>query len=100
MSALSNDQGRAYEFIFRDKNSLDYIHYAGLNFPCRYIPMNDGYTYLVSVESLNNALYNNKTGYPSKEAQQIDEKIFFFLQDKDIYRPTHEIVKILSKVIA
>lgn len=59
--------------------------------------MNDGYTYVVTVESLDNALYNNETGYLPKEAQQIDEHIFFFLQDKDIYRPIHEIVKILVK---
>lgn len=38
--------------------------------------MNDGYTYVVTVESLDNALYNNETGYLPKEAQQIDEHIF------------------------
>lgn len=93
MSALSNDQGRAYD------DSLDYINYNDQRFPCRYIQMNDDVIYLVSVESLNKVIYDDAIEYVSAKAQSIDEEIFFFLKDSDITRPTHKIVKILNKVI-
>lgn len=84
--------GKAFEY--------DHIDYAGHHYPCRTILMPDGYEYTVSVDTLNKEIYRDTLGYISSEAQQIDERLFFYLNDDDIHRPMSEIVEIINEAIA
>lgn len=47
----------------------------------------------VSTTSLQKAMFNKKGGYKNLNCILLDEKIFFFVDDKDINLPDEELVK-------
>lgn len=51
---------------------------------------------LISTISLNNALLNNGSGYVSKEAQHIDEEIYFFVEDNEIELQDTELINLIK----
>ncbi|MCQ2253228.1 MAG: hypothetical protein MJZ61_07245 [Bacteroidales bacterium] len=66
-------------------NNREYISYEGKRYPVRFVNV-DGGKLMVSVESLNTALFAPGTiEYRNEEARRIDESIFFFLDDENIY---------------
>ena len=47
----------------------------------------------VSTEGLQKAMFNKKGSYKNLGCMLLDEKIFFFVDDKDISLPYEELVK-------
>lgn len=66
-------------------NNREYISYEGKRYPVRFVNV-DGGKLMVSVESLNTALFvPGTTEYKNSEARHIDDNIFFFLDDENIH---------------
>ena len=55
----------------------------------------------IATESFDEVLYDEETGLPtSKDAEAIDETLFYFVQDNEIYLPQHELLQLLKKQVA
>lgn len=66
-------------------NKREYISYEGKRYPVRFVNV-DGGSLMVSVESLNSALFApDSIEYKNEEARRIDDSIFFFLNDENIH---------------
>lgn len=53
----------------------------------------------VSTLSLENALLDEDGIYISNEAQEIDESLFYYVEENEIDLPEAEIIELLEKVI-
>lgn len=78
------------------------VEYEGKKYPCRevhgVIEFGD---VIVSVESLENQLIYPGSGSPvSREAEKLDEKIFFYVPDDKINLPEDELKAYVEKSIA
>lgn len=51
---------------------------------------------LISTISLNTSLLNNGSAYVSKEAQQIDEEIYFFVEDNEMELQDTELINLIK----
>ncbi|UYF71867.1 MULTISPECIES: hypothetical protein [Acinetobacter] len=54
---------------------------------------------LISTTALNEALMTGDGGYVSIEASQIDEKIYYFVEDVEIKLPDSELSNLILKQI-
>jgi len=64
---------------------VHFIKYHGKRYPVRYVNV-DGGSLMVSVESLNKALFvSGGSEYKNAEARRVDDSVFFFLDDENIY---------------
>lgn len=77
------------------KPYLFYIEFNGKSYPAREVCLEDN-DYTISVSSLNEALLDGNGNYVSENAKNIDEDIFYYLEDSDIEKPDEEIIKILE----
>lgn len=83
------------------KNDICYFEFAGKVYPSRSLKLGREWgDVVVSVQSLNAMLINEKGQYPSAAAERLDEKIFFFVDDEDIDKPTKHLVKKVLKEVA
>ncbi len=73
------------------------ITYQNRKFETRELDLHDWGLVTVSTTSLGDLLFNNETGYPSKEAEVIDETIFFFVAENEIYLSDKELAKVVLK---
>jgi hypothetical protein len=51
---------------------------------------------LISTINLNTALLNNGSAYVSKEAQRIDEEIYFFVEDNEMDLQDTELINLIK----
>ncbi len=66
------------------KMNRQYMTYSGKRYPVRFINV-DGGSLMVSVESLNSALFVPGTSeYKNAEARRVDDSVFFFLDDENL----------------
>ncbi len=85
--------------INRKRLKLDYINYNGNNYLCRWLDLgNEWGTVLISISSLDNVIMNN-ANYSSKEAQRIDEQIFFYVDDAEIFLPQNILIHKILEVL-
>lgn len=66
-----------------------YISFKGIKYPYRQLSLNgfdsyDSTHYCVATESLEKALFDKQMAPVSKEAEFIDEHIFFYVKDNQI----------------
>ena len=55
----------------------------------------------IATKALDKVLYDEETGLPtSREAESIDDTLFYFVQDEEIYLPQHELLQLLKKQVA
>lgn len=74
---------------------MDTINFQNKEFKVREIELPDlGYVF-ISTTSLNEALMNKGNDYVSKEAQNIDEKIYFFVEENQIEFTEEDLVKLV-----
>lgn len=74
-----------------------YVIFDGRKYPCRQIWFERG-RQLVATSDLDMVIYGDG-GWPSWEAQYLDEQILFYLDPEEITLPHREIVKILREYI-
>ena len=65
--------------------TMNFINYKRKKYPFREIKLPEFGYVNISTESLNKVLLNKEgTDYRTKEAKFVDEKIFYFIEDKKI----------------
>lgn len=81
-------------------SEFEYVEYQNIDYPirtARFWNMN----VRIATKSLDKALYDEESGLPtSKEAESIDDTLFYFVQDNEIYLPQHELLQLLEKQVA
>lgn len=81
-------------------SEFEYVEYKGIDYPIRTAHFWD-MNVRVATESFDKALYDEETGLPtSQDAEAIDDTLFYFVQDNEIYLPQHELLQLLEKHIA
>ena len=78
------------------------ITYKGECYTCRIVKSNDGEELIIAGTSLLDALipYENTdecNGFADKEAEELDEEIFYYTSDSDLKLPDNELIAILKE---
>lgn len=74
---------------------MDIINFQNKEFKVREIELPDLGNVFISTANLNDALMNNGSDYISKEAQNIDEQIYFFVEENEIELTEKDLVKLV-----
>lgn len=77
---------------------LFYYTFCGKDYPARTISYWDE-NQIVSTIDLENKLLDDRDNYVSCKARCIDEQIFFFVDNDDIFKSEKEIQKIMFEAI-
>lgn len=81
----------------------EYIEYRGATYPAYSIEFNDElgeHMELVSVQSLNDALFDEEDKYLDRRAEVIDDSIFYFIPDEMGEKSLEEIREFIQNDIA
>lgn len=86
---------------FLPENGFDYsnniIRYKGIEYPFRTIYFDREYSFvIVSVSSLNDAIFYQEGCWPCSLAEYIDSKIIFYVADADIEKSDKKLRQILK----
>lgn len=78
------------------------ITYKGENHTCRIVKSNDGEELIVAGISLLDELIpyeitDECSGFADKEAEEVDEEIFYYTSDCDLKLPDKELIAILKE---
>lgn len=72
---------------------MDTIEFQNQEFKVREIGLPEFGNVLISTNSLNELLLDEDGGYTSNEAEIIDEKIFYFVENNEIELNEDELIK-------
>ena len=75
---------------------MDVLKFQNIEYKIREIELPGLGNVLISTTSLNNALLNNGSYYISKEAQSLDEEIYFFVGDNEIELQDTELINLIK----
>jgi len=78
------------------------INYKGENYTCRIVKDSDGEELIIAGTSLLDELMPYEitdvcNGFADKEAEEVDEEIFYYTNDSDLKLPDKELIKILKE---
>lgn len=78
------------------------ITYKGTDYTCRVVTNNEGESLIIGGWELLDVLIpypitNTCSGFADKEAERVDETIFFYVSESDLKLPDNELVEILSE---
>ncbi len=78
------------------------INYKGKKYTCRIVRSNEGEELIIAGTSLLDVLMpypatDDSDGFADKEAEKIDEDIFFYTADSNLGLPDDELIKELKK---
>ena len=78
------------------------INYKDTDYTCRIVTSNEGESLIIGGLELLNALMpypitDKCNGFADKEAERVDEEIFFYTSESDLKLPDNELVAILSE---
>ena len=78
------------------------INYKGKDYTCRIVNSNEGEELIIAGTSLLDVLMpdpmtDTSDGFADKEAEKIDEDIFFYTADNNLGLPDDELIKELKK---
>ena len=81
-------------------SEFEYIEYNGTKYPIRYVYFWDMNVRIATI-SFEKELIDEKTGLPiSRKAEAIDDIIFYFVQDNEIFLPQHNLLRLIEKQVA
>lgn len=81
-------------------SEFEYVEYQNIDYPIRTARFWD-MDVRIATKSFDKALYDEETGLPtSQEAESIDDTLFYFVQDDEIYLPQHKLLQLLEKQVA
>ena len=78
------------------------ISYKGENYTCRIVMSNDGEELIIAGTSLLDELMpyeitDECNGFADKEAEKVDDEIFYYTSDCDLKLPDKELIAILKE---
>lgn len=74
---------------------MDKISFNNIEFPIREIEHPDLGIVFISVNSLNEILFNDDGSYFSNEAESIDDMIYYFVNDSEIKLLEKDLINLL-----
>lgn len=81
-------------------SEFEYVEDQGKDYPIRTARFWD-MTVRIATKSFDKALYDEESGLPtSKEAEAIDDTLFYFVQENEIFLPQHELLQLLENQVA
>lgn len=72
------------------------ISFNTKNYKTRLVHIDEFGEVLISVESLNSDLINQRGSYISTEAEFIDQQIFYFVSERQIDLPIKQLIKLVK----
>ena len=77
------------------------INYKGNGYTCRIVESNDGEQLIIGGLTLMDVLMPHPitegcSGFADKEAEKVDEEIFFYTSDADLKLPDCDLIEILK----
>lgn len=76
---------------------MNTIKFQNKEYKTREIELPEFGNVLISTTSLNDALLNNGSNYVSDEAKNIDDEIYFFVEENEIEMNEVDLVKLISQ---
>ena len=78
------------------------INYKGMDYTCRNVTSNEGESLIIGGLELLDVLMpypitDKCNGFADKEAERVDEEIFYYTSESDLKLPDNELVAILSE---
>ncbi len=78
------------------------INYKGKNYTCRIVKSNDGEDLIIAGTRLLDAIMpypitDSCNGFADREAERVDDEIFFYTSDSDLQLPDNKLVAILKE---
>ena len=78
------------------------INYRGENYTCRVVKSNEGENLIIAGTRLLDAIMpypitDSCNGCADREAEKVEEEIFFYTSDSDLQLPDNELVAILKE---
>ena len=78
------------------------ISYKGENYTCRIVMSNEGEELIIAGTSLLDELMpyeitDECNGFADKEAEEVDDEIFYYTSDCDLKLPDNELIAILKE---
>lgn len=78
------------------------INYKGMDYTCRIVTSNEGESLIIGGLELFDVLMpypitDKCNGFADKEAERVDEEIFYYTSESDLKLPDNELVAILSE---
>lgn len=70
-----------------------------IEFKVREIDLPEFGNVLISTNSLNELLFNEEGSYISDEAVEVDEQIFYFVEENEIELPEEELVTLIIEQV-
>ena len=74
---------------------MDTISFNNKQFPIREIELPNLGMVFISINSLNDIIFNMEGGYISDEAEAVDEMIFYYVNDNEITLPENALINLL-----
>ena len=78
---------------------MNFFCFENNKYPYRELYLNDFSNVIISTRSLSSVLMNEDGTYTSLKAQHLDEKIFYFIEDEDIFNDETKLTRQISKAI-
>ncbi|TAH26169.1 MAG: hypothetical protein EAZ07_05640 [Cytophagales bacterium] len=78
---------------------MNTIKFQNKEYKTREIELPEFGNVLISTTSLNDALLNNGSNYVSDEAKNIDDEIYFFVEENEIEMNEVDLVKLISQQV-
>ena len=78
---------------------MDTIEFQNREFKVREIELPEFGIVHISTNSLNDLLLNEDGSYTSNEAEEVDEKIFYFVEDNEIELSDEELIKVVTSEV-
>ena len=75
---------------------MDTLKFQNIEYQIREIEMPEIGNILISTTSLNNVIMNNGHVYISEEAKNIDDEIYFYVEDNEIELQDIELISLIK----
>ncbi len=74
---------------------MNTITFNGKSFPIREIELPNYGNVLIGITELNSLLINDKGGYASAEAKEIDKQIYYFVEPEELLLPDDKLIRLV-----
>ena len=76
---------------------MNTINFNGKAYPIREIILPNYGNVLISITELNTLLINDKGGYSSAQAKEIDQQIYYFVEPEELLLPEEKLIRLVME---
>lgn len=74
---------------------MNTITFNGKAYPTKEINLPNYGNVLISISELNSLLINDKGGYASAQAKEIDQQIYYYVEPEELLLPEEKLVRLV-----